>query len=148
MRDLYNYSNSLYIMWMTIDLHPTIVTQEKSLFNVYDLFGDVGGLLDLLLIIIAIAFKPYNSMLFSFNSIQELFTLQQPETSFTRFIQQKLLSLCKQSEQSKIIDKCEAILDKELNLNEILHKLRQFEAMTKDESFFNVEQLKKFESLQ
>ena len=52
--------NKGLITHMLIDLHDTIVTHEKSIYNIFDLFGDVGGLLDLFLIFFTFFFQPYN----------------------------------------------------------------------------------------
>ena len=51
------------IFRLELDLHDTYMTHEKSMFNIFDLLADVGGLLDLFLIICAIALKPFNSYL-------------------------------------------------------------------------------------
>ena len=56
-------------MMMTIQLHDTKMIHEKSMYGVFDLLGDVGGLRDLLFIILAIFFERYNGSLFLFKSI-------------------------------------------------------------------------------
>ena len=41
-------------MVMELNLHDTMITHEKSIYNVFDLLGDVGGLLDLFIFVLAI----------------------------------------------------------------------------------------------
>ena len=44
------------ILRMSIYVHGTKMTHEKSMYNVFDLIGDVGGLLDIFLFFFAIFF--------------------------------------------------------------------------------------------
>ena len=56
-----------------IALKNSIKKHELSLYSIYDLLGDVGGLLDLLLIAFAVFVGPYNQQLLNFNVIKGLF---------------------------------------------------------------------------
>ena len=56
-----------------IALKNSIKKHELSLYSIYDLLGDVGGLLDLLLIAFAVFAGPYNQQLLNFNVIKGLF---------------------------------------------------------------------------
>ena len=73
-RDLIRYpgANGL-IMKMSISLHETYMIHEKSLYGVFDLLADVGGLLDLFIVLLAILFERYNTSLFLFNAIYKLY---------------------------------------------------------------------------
>ena len=60
-------------MRVALDLHDTYITQEKSVFLIFDLLADVGGLLDLFMFIGAVIFIPFNYYLFLFNSMKDLY---------------------------------------------------------------------------
>ena len=36
------------ILQCTFEMHPDIIQQERSVYSVWDMFGDVGGLFDML----------------------------------------------------------------------------------------------------
>ena len=59
---------------MYIDLYETHIVHEKSLYNLFDLLGDVGGLLDLFILVFSLLLSRYNESLFLFNQIQSLHT--------------------------------------------------------------------------
>ena len=110
------------------------MVHEKSLYKVYDLLGDVGGLLDLFFILFSIVLSRFNYQLFLFESINELFQTSESFTSFSNFVSLQFSSCFGKSEQVEIIDKCEQKLEQELNINHILLKLRQLDVLITEQT--------------
>ena len=94
------------------------------MYGYFDLLGDVGGLLDIFIIILAIFFDRYNSSTFLFNTIYKLYEVQKPIQGFAKFFCLHNFSCFRKSENSEIIKKCEETLEKELNVDNLLFKLR------------------------
>ena len=99
------------------------------MYSALDLLGAIGGLYDLFVIVFAILFCSYNTSLFLYNSITEIYKYNQPFTSFAKFFIQHKFKCLRKSENSEIIEKCEEALEQELNVNEVLKKLRQIDAL-------------------
>ena len=117
-------------MKLIIRLHDTQIIHEKSMYSVFDLLADVGGLLDIFIVVFSIIIQRYNSSLFLFNVIKKLYLLKEPITdSFAEFFYIHNFGCCSKSESKDIIDLCEETLEKELDSNNLLVKLRQFEVL-------------------
>ena len=75
-----------------------MIKHKKSLYTVYDLLGDVGGLLDLFTLFMAFFLTKYNYSLFLYNSIHEMFTFpsspssNEPLQYFSTFLYQSICS--------------------------------------------------------
>ena len=71
------------ILGIGLTLHDTKMVYEKSLYKVFDLLGDVGGLLDLFMTFFSIVLSRYNYQLFLFTSINVLFKTVESFDSFS-----------------------------------------------------------------
>ena len=116
--------------WTEIQMSQTKISQEKSLYTFFDLLSDVGGLLNLIITLFAMFMQPYNHSLFLYNSLAQLFChiegLQNID-SFIKFIWHHRVSFpvfCS-SKSHKIIKECTETLDKELDVHDLVRKLRK-----------------------
>ena len=73
-------------MRVAINLYDTKIVHEKSMYGVFDLLADVGGLGDIFFVAFAFILSRYNNSLFLFNSINKLYQIKNPVTSFAKFI--------------------------------------------------------------
>ena len=135
-------------MKLVIILHDTQIIHEKAMYSVFDLLADVGGLLDIFVVAFAIIIQRYNSSLFLFNVIKKLYLLKEPITaSFAEFFYIHNFGCCIKSESKHIIDLCEETLEKELDSNNLLLKLRQFEVLIHDKSLLKLVKSSKLKNL-
>ena len=75
--------NQNIIVWCQVNLSSVQTIHKKSLYSVYDLLGDVGGLFNLFTIFVAFIMTKYNYSLFLFNATNHLrtFTTTEVDTS-------------------------------------------------------------------
>ena len=63
------------IMHMLIDLDNTQTIHEKSMYGVFDVLSDVGGLFDIFVILFALFIGRYNGSLYLYDSIKTLYEI-------------------------------------------------------------------------
>ena len=68
-------SNST-IMQATFRLSSNSVKHEMSMFTVFDLMGDVGGLLDIFTLILGFLMIPFNHTLFLHKTLNKLYKIE------------------------------------------------------------------------
>ena len=126
-------------MRVQFTLAQTSVTHSKSKFGYFDLFGDMGGLLDLTIILVGIFLQPYNYSLFQYYSFKKMYKVKRPFRSLLSFLWEHNCSLCSTSKSSKLIQKCEETFDDELDLHDLIIKMRQLKMLIedKDDSILN-----------
>ena len=90
--------NQNIILWCEVGLSNTLTIHKKSLYTVFDLLGDVGGLLDLFTLFVAFFLQKYNHSLFLFNATNNMFTFStsgnsnSPPDTFSSFLFQYFCS--------------------------------------------------------
>ena len=71
---------------MDFGLAKTSVIHQKSKFGFFDLFGDMGGLLDLTIIVVGLFLQPYNYSMFQFYSIKKIYKIKTPFRKLLQFM--------------------------------------------------------------
>ena len=100
------------VLSIVLTLHDTKMVYEKSLYKVFDLLGDVGGLLDLFMTFFSIVLSRYNYQLFLFTSINVLFKTVESFDSFSSFLcLQTFCSFKKSAKKALTIKKVEEKLE-------------------------------------
>ena len=90
--------NQNIILWCEVGLSNTLTIHKKSLYTVFDLLGDVGGLLDLFTLFVAFFLSKYNHSLFIFNAANNMFNFStrdnsnSPPETFPSFLFQSFCS--------------------------------------------------------
>ena len=97
------------IFWSRFKVSTKSITHEQSKYNVFDIFGDVGGLLELTMLFFGLFIRPYNYTVFLFNSIQELFKTPMPLDSYLHFLCVYKFGCCsKKYNSAKVIEFCDS----------------------------------------
>ena len=71
------------------------------MYGVFDLLSDMGGLVDIFVIMFSLILKPYNRALSHFNSFKSLYTINTSLDSFHGFLLMRLSSYFKYSESTE-----------------------------------------------
>ena len=80
-----NLKDGLLLLRMPFVLVMKTVTYDISKYQILDLLGDVGGLLDICVLICSVLLVPYNYSLFVYSSVNSLFQIDRKEYSFCLF---------------------------------------------------------------
>ena len=94
----------------------------------------MGGLLDLTIILVGFFLQPYNYSLFQFYSFKKMYKVKRPFRSIPSFLWAHNCSFCCSSKSSELIQKCEETFDEELDLHDIIIKMRQLKMLIDDEN--------------
>ena len=96
------------------------------MYGFFDLLGDVDGLIDLFIFLFVSIMNPYNETLSKYQSFVNLYKINAPLNSFFDFWLLRNLSCNKTSQSKQLIEACDRAMDKELDIHELLIKMRQF----------------------
>ena len=73
-------------MNLLFQLVKTMMNHQRSLYGILDLLGDMGGLIDIIIIVLQIFFTRYNRALYLFNAFQDLYKMNITLDSFPNFL--------------------------------------------------------------
>lgn len=75
-----------------MELEKTVVFHQKSFYTVFDLLGDMGGLLDIAILLFAFFLEPYNQAIFHYNTFNRIYQVKKPFNSFFDFWRDRTFS--------------------------------------------------------
>lgn len=76
-----------------------------------------------------------------------MYQINQPIATLNQYIYTKITGKRSPTEKSRLINKCEETLDRELTVNNIVQKLRLLEEMVNDQQFLHFDLLEKLDKV-
>ena len=66
-------SNAMYICYISLD--PFVYNYERKIYGLFDMFGELGGIMEVLVLLSSFILVPYNSILAQISNMKNLFKI-------------------------------------------------------------------------